>query len=83
VRPDGNYLVVNLPSAAPSRLFVIDHDTGTATPFKHGHTLRRRSTGIVIGADGHYYVAELGARAVIRWTRRPAPRPWSLKVDTF
>jgi streptogramin lyase len=66
VRPDGNYLVVNLPSATPSRLFVIDHDTGTATPFNTGTNFGDGPTGVAIGAEGHYYVAELGARAVIR-----------------
>jgi streptogramin lyase len=66
VRPDGDYLVVNLPSATPSGLFVIDHDTGTATQLNTGTNFGDGPSGVVIGADGHYYVAELGARAMIR-----------------
>lgn len=66
VRPDGDYLVVNLPSATPSGLFVIDHDTGSATRLNTGTNFGDGPTGVVVGADGHYYVAELGARAVIR-----------------
>jgi FtsP/CotA-like multicopper oxidase with cupredoxin domain/sugar lactone lactonase YvrE len=66
VRPDGDYLVVNLPSATRSGLFVIDHDTGSATQFNTGTHFGDEPTGVIVGADGHYYVAELGARAVIR-----------------
>lgn len=66
VRPDGNYLVVNLPSASLSGLFVIDHDTGASTQFNSGTNFGDGPAGVAIGADGHYYVAELGARLVIR-----------------
>jgi sugar lactone lactonase YvrE len=66
VRPDGDHLVVNLPSATRSGLFVIDHDTGSATQFNTGTHFGDGPTGVIVGADGHYYVAELGARAVIR-----------------
>jgi FtsP/CotA-like multicopper oxidase with cupredoxin domain/streptogramin lyase len=66
VKPDGDYLVVNLPSATPSGLFVIDHDSGASTQFNTGDNFGDGPTGVVIGKDGHYYVAELGARAVIR-----------------
>jgi streptogramin lyase len=66
VKPDGDYLVVNLPSATPSGVFVINHDTGASTQFNTGTNFGDGPTGIVIGKDGHSYVAELGARAVIR-----------------
>jgi DNA-binding beta-propeller fold protein YncE len=66
VRADGDYVVVNLPSATPSGLFVIDHDTGVSTQLNTGHNFGDGPTGVAIGKDGHYYVAELGARAVIR-----------------
>ena len=66
VKPDGDYLVVNLPSATPSGLFVIDHDSGASTQFNTGDNFGDGPTGVVIGRDGHYYVAALGMRAVIR-----------------
>jgi FtsP/CotA-like multicopper oxidase with cupredoxin domain/sugar lactone lactonase YvrE len=66
VRPDGDYVVVNLPSATPSGLFRIDHNTGADTQLNTGTNFGDGPTGVVIGQDGHYYVAELGARAVIR-----------------
>jgi len=66
VRPDGDYLVVNLPSATPSGLFRIDHDSGADTKVNTGTNFGDGPTGVVIGLDGHAYVAELGARAVIR-----------------
>jgi FtsP/CotA-like multicopper oxidase with cupredoxin domain/sugar lactone lactonase YvrE len=66
VRPDGDYVVVNLPSATPSGLFRIDHNTGADTQLNTGTNFGDGPTGVVIGEDGHYYVAELGARAVIR-----------------
>ena len=66
VRPDGDYVVVNLPSATPSGLFRIDHNTGADTKLNTGTHFGDGPTGVVIGPDGHYYVAELGARALIR-----------------
>jgi streptogramin lyase len=66
VRPDGDSVVVNLPSATPSGLFRIDHETGADTKLNTGTNFGDGPTGVVIGPDGHYYVAELGARAVIR-----------------
>ena len=65
VRPDGDYVVVNLPSATPSGLFRIDHNTGADTQMNTGTHFGDGPTGVVIGEDGHYYVAALGARAVI------------------
>lgn len=66
VRPDGDYVVVNLPSATPSGLFRIDHNTGADSQLNTGTNFGDGPTGVVIGQDGHYYVAELGARAIIR-----------------
>lgn len=66
VRPDGDYVVVNLPSATPSGLFRIDHNTGVISKLNTGTHFGDGPMGVVIGTDGHYYVAELGARAVIR-----------------
>lgn len=65
VRPDGTYAAVNLPSATPSGLFRIDHD-GNVSKLNTGTHFGDGPMGVVIGKDGHYYVAELGARAVIR-----------------
>lgn len=65
VRPDGTYVAVNLPSATPSGLFRIDHD-GTISKLNTGTHFGDGPMGVVIGREGHYYVAELGARAVIR-----------------
>lgn len=69
VRSDGHYLAVNLPSATRSGLFVIDRDSGVATQFNTGSNFGDGPMGVAVGADGHYYVAELGARAVIRVDR--------------
>lgn len=66
VKPDGDYLVVNLPSATPSGLFAINHTSGAATRFNTGQNFGDGPTGVVIGKDGHYYVAGPGVRAVIR-----------------
>jgi sugar lactone lactonase YvrE len=66
VRPDGSYAVVNLPSATQSGLFRVDHDDSSITKMNTGTHFGDGPMGVVIGADGHYYVAELGARAVIR-----------------
>ena len=66
VKPDGDYAVVNLPSATSSGLFNVKHDTGAETQINTGHNFGDGPTGVVIGPDGHYYVAELGKRAVIR-----------------
>jgi FtsP/CotA-like multicopper oxidase with cupredoxin domain/sugar lactone lactonase YvrE len=66
VRPDGDFVVVNLPSATISGLFRIHHETGADTQLNTGTNFGDGPTGVVIGPDGHYYVAELGARAVIR-----------------
>jgi sugar lactone lactonase YvrE len=66
VRPDGSYAVVNLPSATPSGLFRVDHDDGSISKINAGMHFGDGPMGVVIGKDGHYYVAELGARAVIR-----------------
>jgi len=69
VLPDGDFIAVNLPSATESGLFRIDHDTGVATKHNTGTNFGDGPMGVAIGADGHYYVAELGARAVIRVDR--------------
>jgi len=66
VKPDGDYALVNLPSATGSGLFNVKHDTGAETQINTGHSFGDGLTGVVIGPDGHYYVAELGKRAVIR-----------------
>ena len=66
VRSDGDYVVVILPSATERGLFRIDHSTGAATKLNSGTTFGDGPTGVAIASDGHYYVAELGARAVIR-----------------
>jgi FtsP/CotA-like multicopper oxidase with cupredoxin domain/sugar lactone lactonase YvrE len=66
VLPDGDYVAVNLPSATQSGLFRIDHDTGAISKLNTGANFGDGPMGVVIGKDGHYYVAELGARAVIR-----------------
>jgi sugar lactone lactonase YvrE len=66
VRSDGDYVVVIRPSAAERGLFRIDHSTGAATKLNTGTTFGDGPTGVVIASDGHYYVAEPGARAVIR-----------------
>jgi len=66
VRPDGNYVVVNLPSATQSGLFLIDHESGAISKLNTGTHFGDGPMGVVIGKDGHYYIAELGARGVIR-----------------
>jgi len=66
VRPDGDYVVVNLPSATPSGLFRVADSDGAITKLNTGTHFGDGPMGVVIGKDGHYYVAELGARAVIR-----------------
>lgn len=66
VRPDGDYVVVNLPSATQSGLFRVDHNNGAISKYNAGTHFGDGLMGVVIGMDGHYYVAELGARAVIR-----------------
>jgi len=66
VRPDGDYVAVNLPSATQSGLFRIAHDDGAISKLNTGMRFGDGTMGVAIGKDGHYYVAELGARAVIR-----------------
>ena len=65
VLPDGGFAVVNLPSAASSGVFRVDHD-GEVSKINAGTHFGDGPTGIVLGKDGNLYVAELGARAVIR-----------------
>lgn len=65
VLPDGDFAAVNLPSASRSGVFRIDHD-GTVKKINTGTHFGDGPTGIVLGKDGHLYVSELGARAVIR-----------------
>ena len=66
VGPDGDPVVVDLPSATRSGVFRIDHERGTAVQLNTGNHLGDGPTGIVLGRDGHYYVCESGKRAVIR-----------------
>jgi FtsP/CotA-like multicopper oxidase with cupredoxin domain/sugar lactone lactonase YvrE len=66
VRADGMYAVVNLPSATPSGLFLVDHDNGTITKFNTGTHFGDGPTGVVIGKDGHFYVSHLGTPMVLR-----------------
>jgi streptogramin lyase len=65
VRPDGKFAAINLPSAGPSGVFLIEHD-GTTTKFNTGTHFGDGPTGIVIGKDGHFYVSHLGTPMVIR-----------------
>ena len=65
VLPDGDFAAVNLPSATPSGVFRLDHD-GSVKKINTGSHFGDGPTGIVLGKDGHLYVSELGARAVIR-----------------
>jgi FtsP/CotA-like multicopper oxidase with cupredoxin domain len=66
VRADGIYAVVNLPSAKPSGLYLVDHDAGTFTKFNTGTHFGDGPTGVVIGRDGHFYVSHLGTPMVLR-----------------
>lgn len=68
VLPDGGFAVVNLPSATSSGVFHVDHD-GNVDKINTGTHFGDGPMGIVLGKDGHLYVAELGARAVIRVDR--------------
>jgi FtsP/CotA-like multicopper oxidase with cupredoxin domain/sugar lactone lactonase YvrE len=65
VRSDGKFAAINLPSAGPSGVFLIEHD-GTTTKFNTGTHFGDGPTGIVIGKDGHFYVSHLGTPMVIR-----------------
>ena len=65
VLPDGDFAAVNLPSATPGGVFRVDHD-GTVKKINRGTHFGDGPTGIVLGKDGHLYVSELGARAVLR-----------------
>jgi FtsP/CotA-like multicopper oxidase with cupredoxin domain/sugar lactone lactonase YvrE len=65
VTSDGRLAVVALPSATPGGLFLVDHD-GTIVKNNTGTHLGDGAMGVVIGKDGHFYVAERKARAVIR-----------------
>lgn len=69
VRSDGKYAVVNLPSATPSGLFLVDHDDGSITKFNTGSHFGDGPTGVVIGRDGHFYVSHLGTPTVLRVDR--------------
>ena len=69
VGSDGNYVVVNLPSATASGLFRVDHDTGGITRINSGTHFGDGPTGVVIGKDGHYYVSHLGTAMVLRVDR--------------
>ena len=66
VQADGNLVVVDFPSAGPCGLFRIDHHDGSAVRINSGTHFGERPTGVVIGTDGHYYVADLESRSVIR-----------------
>lgn len=52
MRPDGDYVVVNLPSATPSGLFRITH-AGAVTKLNTGTHFGDGPMGVVIGKDGH------------------------------
>jgi FtsP/CotA-like multicopper oxidase with cupredoxin domain/sugar lactone lactonase YvrE len=66
VRGDGKYAVVNLPSATSSGLFIIDPAAATSTKFNTGNHFGDGPMDVVIGKDGHFYVAHLGTPMIIR-----------------
>ena len=66
VRPDGSYAVVSLPSSTAGGLFRIDHDDGSISRMNTGTNVGDAPMGVVMGKDGHYYIAERNERAVIR-----------------
>ena len=63
---NGDFAAVNLSSASPSGLFIIDHATGEASQLNTGQHFGDGPSGLVIGRDGSFYVTELGRRAVIQ-----------------